>query len=90
MQQLTVELDERSYPIQVGTGLLEANPALVALARGRSVAAVSDTTVDRLFGDRLARLRSSGRSLEVRGNPDPREMITAVEEQILDGTESGL
>jgi hypothetical protein len=41
-------------------------------------------------GDRLARPRSSGRSLEVRGNSDPREMITAVEEHILNGTESGL
>src|SRR5689334_23762105 len=41
-------------------------------------------------GDRLARPRSSGRSLEVRGNSDPREMITTVWEHIPDGTESGL
>ena len=41
-------------------------------------------------GDRLARPRSSGRSLEVRGNSDPREMITAAGENILNGTESGL
>jgi 3-dehydroquinate synthase len=56
MHQVTVELGERSYPIQVGNGLLDRNPALLALAQGRSVAVVSDTTVDRLFGDRLAAL----------------------------------
>ena len=56
MHQITVELGERSYPIQVGTGLLDDNPLLLALAQGRSVAVVSDTTVDGLFGDRLARL----------------------------------
>jgi hypothetical protein len=31
-----------------------------------------------------------GRSLEVRGNSDPREMIIPVWEQIPSGTESGL
>ena len=41
-------------------------------------------------GDRLARPRSSGRSLEVRGNSNPREMITTVWEHIPCGTESGL
>ena len=41
-------------------------------------------------GNRLARLRSSGRSLEVRGNSSPREMITPVWEHIPGGTESGL
>jgi hypothetical protein len=41
-------------------------------------------------GDRLARPRSSGRSLEIRGDSNPREMITTVWEHIPDGTESGL
>ena len=54
MQQVTVELGDRSYPIQVGAGLLEGNAALAALAQGRSVAIVTDATVDGLFGDRLA------------------------------------
>jgi len=53
MQQVTVELGDRSYPIQVGVGLLEGNDALAALARGRQVAVVTDSTVDALFGDRL-------------------------------------
>ena len=56
MQQVTVELGERSYPIQVGAGLLERNPALSAMAQGRSVAIVTDAIVDGLFGDRLAEL----------------------------------
>ena len=54
MQQVTVALGERSYPIQVGAGLLEHNPALSALAQGRSVAVITDATVDVLFGDRLS------------------------------------
>ena len=56
MQQVTVELGDRSYTIQVGVGLLESNDALSALARGRQVAVVTDTTVDGLFGDRLVRV----------------------------------
>ncbi len=56
MHELTVDLRERSYPIQVGTGLLADNPSLLALARGRSVAVVSDATVDGLLGDRLESL----------------------------------
>lgn len=54
MQQLTVELGERAYPVQVGAGLLARNGALAALAEGRAVAIVTDTIVDRLFGERLA------------------------------------
>ncbi len=54
MQQVTVELGDRSYPIQVGAGILARNAALLSLAEGRSVAIVTDTIVDRLFGDVLA------------------------------------
>ena len=54
MQQVTVDLGERSYPIQVGPGLLDRNPALSALAEGRSVAIITDTNVNALFGDSLA------------------------------------
>lgn len=56
MQTLTVDLGARSYDIQVGAGLLDDNPALAALAAGRSVAIISDTHVDPLYGDRLAAL----------------------------------
>ena len=64
MQQVTVELGERSYPIQVGAGLLERSPALAALAQGRSVAIVTDAIVEALFADRLtASLRPSAHQL---------------------------
>lgn len=56
MQTLRVELGERSYDIQVGFGLLHENPALAGLAAGRSVAIVSDTNVDPLYGDRVEAL----------------------------------
>lgn len=56
MQSLRVELGERSYDIQVGFGLLDENPALSALAAGRSVAIVSDSNVDPLYGARLEAL----------------------------------
>lgn len=41
-QILTVDLGARSYDIQVGHGLLGANPAFQAVAKGRSVAIVSE------------------------------------------------
>ena len=54
MQQVIVELGERSYPIEVGAGVLERNPALAALAQGRSVAIITDANVDGFFGGDLA------------------------------------
>ncbi len=54
MQQVTVDLGERSYPIQVGAGILDGNLELCRLAQGRTVAIVTDTTVDGLFGARVA------------------------------------
>jgi len=56
MQQVTVELGDRRYPIQVGEGLLDRNDALACLAQGRSVAVITDSVVDGLLGDRLAAL----------------------------------
>ncbi|MGE0313178.1 MAG: 3-dehydroquinate synthase [Lautropia sp.] len=55
MQEIVVDLGERSYPIQIGAGLLLANPRLHALCQGRRVALVTDAHVDALFGDALAR-----------------------------------
>ena len=52
-QILTVDLGARSYDIQVGHGLLEANPAFQAVAKGRSVAIVSDSNVDPLYGHQV-------------------------------------
>lgn len=52
-QILIVDLGARSYDIQVGHGLLEANPAFQAVAKGRSVAIVSDSNVDPLYGHQV-------------------------------------
>jgi 3-dehydroquinate synthase len=45
MREVTVRLGERTYPIQIGSGLLACNDALAALARGRMVAVVTDANV---------------------------------------------
>ena len=55
-QILTVDLGERSYDIQVGHGLLDENPAFQALARGRSVAVISDSNVDLIYGAKVEAL----------------------------------
>lgn len=55
-QILTVDLGERSYDIQVGHGLLDQNPAFQALARGRSVAVISDSNVDPIYGAKVEAL----------------------------------
>ena len=55
-QILTVDLGARSYDIQVGCGLLDHNPAVQALAAGRSVAIISDSHVDPLHGERVQAL----------------------------------
>ena len=55
-QILTVDLGERSYDIQVGHGLLDENPAFQALARGRSVAVISDSNVDPIYGAKVEAL----------------------------------
>jgi len=55
-QILTVDLGERSYDIQVGHGLLDENPAFQALARGRSVAVISDSNVAPIYGAKVEAL----------------------------------
>ncbi|MDO4636568.1 MAG: 3-dehydroquinate synthase [Lautropia sp.] len=57
-QILNVDLGQRSYKIQVGQGLIDRNPALQALVQDRSVAIVSDSHVDPLYGERIERLLS--------------------------------
>ena len=54
MQTLSVALAERSYPVHIGTGLLErAELVLPSLARSR-VALVTNTTIAPLFMERVA------------------------------------
>lgn len=54
MQTLSVALAERSYPIQIGTGLLDQPGLIVPFLARRKVAVVTNTTVAPLFMERLA------------------------------------
>ena len=65
-REIIVSLGERSYPILIGNGLLAGAPQLLALARGRQVAIVTDPTLllcdeptgdlDRKSGDEILEL----------------------------------
>jgi 3-dehydroquinate synthase len=58
-QIIEVALGERSYPIEVGSGLLKRCDALLALSAGRVVVLVSNTTVAPLYAPPvLAQLHS--------------------------------
>ena len=54
MQTLSVALGERSYPIHIGTGLLDRGELIVPYLARKSVAIVTNTTVAPLFLGRLA------------------------------------
>ena len=53
MNTLTVDLGDRSYPIQIGQGLLDQADLLTAHISGRQVMVVSNTTVAPLYLDRV-------------------------------------
>lgn len=53
MQQLTVNLDDRSYPIHIGSGLLGQVELLAPHIAGRQVCIVTDDTVAPLYLQRL-------------------------------------
>jgi 3-dehydroquinate synthase len=53
MRELTVALGERSYPILIGSSLLDGCEPLERLASGRMVALVTDATVGPLHGARV-------------------------------------
>ncbi|HKW37280.1 MAG TPA: 3-dehydroquinate synthase [Burkholderiales bacterium] len=54
MQTLRIALGERSYPIHIGTGLLERADLIVPLLARKTVAVVTNTTVGPLFLERFA------------------------------------
>ena len=57
MDQLTVQLGSRSYPIHIGDGAAESLPRVLAeLNAAGAVAIVTDTNVAPLYGDRVAAL----------------------------------
>jgi 3-dehydroquinate synthase len=74
---LNVELDERSYPITIGPGLLD-DPALLARhVAGSKVAIVTNTTVAPLYLDKVAApLRADGREVVEIVLPDGEEFKT--------------
>ncbi|HET8729729.1 MAG TPA: 3-dehydroquinate synthase [Moraxellaceae bacterium] len=55
MHSLSVALGDRSYPIHIGSGLLDRADLLAAAIRGRQVMVVTNTTVAPLY---LARLKA--------------------------------
>ncbi len=56
LRELTVALDERSYPVLIGAGGIAAGwPALVELATGRQVAVITNDVVAPLYAARLER-----------------------------------
>src|SRR5438876_8812843 len=54
MQTLGVALGERSYPIHIGTGLLDRTDLVLPCLAQKKVAVVTNTTVAPLFMERLA------------------------------------
>jgi 3-dehydroquinate synthase len=52
-QRVVIELDARSYPIEIGSGLLDQPATWDGLPRAASAMVVSNTTVMPLYGQRL-------------------------------------
>ena len=61
MQTLTVDLGDRSYPIHIGTGLLDRADLILPHLAQKRVAIVTNTTVGPLYLDRLSNtLKNAG------------------------------
>lgn len=65
MQRLTVELDERSYPIYIGEGLLQDPELLLGHVEGKQVCIVTDDTVAPLYLDQVRALLGDRQVLSV-------------------------
>lgn len=71
MIEVRVDLDDRSYPIRIGRGLLDQPAQYAELVRGRQVAIVTNTTVGPIYGERVARaLQASAREVITIALPD--------------------
>jgi 3-dehydroquinate synthase len=74
---LNVELDERSYPITIGPGLLDDPTLLARHVAGNKVAIVTNTTIAPLYLDKVAApLRNDGREVVEIVLPDGEEFKT--------------
>jgi len=65
MQTLTVELEDRSYPINIGAGLLQQQSLLQAALPAREVLLVSNTTVAPLYAPAIRAALADRRVVEV-------------------------
>lgn len=65
MQQLTVNLDDRNYPIHIGSGLLDQVELLAPHIAGRQVCIVTDDTVAPLYLEHLIRTLADYKVLPV-------------------------
>ena len=65
MQTLTVELEDRSYPINIGAGLLRQQSLLQAALPARDILLVSNTTVAPLYATLVKGALSDRRVVEV-------------------------
>jgi 3-dehydroquinate synthase len=65
MQTLTVELADRSYPINIGAGLLRQQSLLQAAVPARDILLVSNTTVAPLYADAVRQGFNDRRIVEV-------------------------
>ncbi|SDT26494.1 3-dehydroquinate synthase [Halopseudomonas xinjiangensis] len=65
MQRLTVELEERSYPIYIGEGLLQDPELLLGHIAGKQVCIVTDDTVAPLYLEQVRALLSGREVLSV-------------------------
>ncbi len=87
MLELTVGLDERSYPILIGAGeLISLNTALAGVRFPRRVAVITNPTVGPLYADQVCTLlRDGGREVRVIQIPDGEHYKTmATVEEVLD------
>ena len=65
MQTLTVELADRSYPINIGAGLLRQQSLLQAVVPARDILLVSNTTVAPLYADAIRQALGDRHIVEV-------------------------
>ena len=65
MQTLTVELEDRSYPINIGAGLLQQHSLLQAAVPARDILLVSNTTVAPLYAGAVKSALADRRIVEV-------------------------
>ncbi len=63
-QHLKVELGERSYPIEIGTGLLKDSSLLAKTVKGKRIAIITNDVVAPLYLERLTNsLKNSGKDV---------------------------